>query len=359
MRPFVLTLVAALSLAVAASAQTIPVNHRFGSVSDREIDMTVYEPDTSAVAVVLYRDYKLDLVFDPKLEIVQIIQVHERIKILKEAGKEYADYSFLYTYSNNLRESFSKVKVETYNREDGKIVKTKMNRKYLFDEKFSDSARRLSFTAENVKVGSVIEVSYEFTSPQFWNIENIEYQQEIPINEMDIDVGYAEYFRMNRTQRGGVRTVNSQDNSQKSIHLGGGDAVTYQVLRDLYKAVDVPALREESYSFCPEQYRGQVLYDMSGVSIPGAVYRDFNAVLQDLGIQYRRGGRWHLSLEFAGRGYAEDRHYFSYSLHGIPRKTTYLVWTPLGVKFLNSYVHTLPVMMQPKSIQLSIEFYNK
>ena len=282
MRPFVLTFIAALSLAVAASAQTIPVNHRFGSVSDREIDMTVYEPDTSAVAVVLYRDYKLDLVFDPKLEIVQIIQVHERIKILKEAGKEYADYSFLYSHSNNLRESFSKVKVETYNREDGKIVKTKMNRKYLFDEKFSDSARRLSFTAENVKVGSVIEVSYEFTSPQFWNIENIEYQQEIPINEMDIDVGYAEYFRMNRTQRGGVRTVNSRDNSQKSIHLGGGDAVTYQVLRDLYKAVDVPALREESYSFCPEQYRGQVLYDMSGVSIPGAVYRDFNTTWQDV-----------------------------------------------------------------------------
>ena len=91
MRKFVLILVAALSLAVAASAQTIPVNHKFGSVSDREIDMTVYEPDTSAVAVVLYRDYNLDLVFDPKLEIVQIIQVHERIKILKEAGKEYAE----------------------------------------------------------------------------------------------------------------------------------------------------------------------------------------------------------------------------------------------------------------------------
>ncbi len=282
MRRFVLTLVAALSLANAAGAQTIPVNHRFGSVSDREIDMTVYEPDTSAVAVVLYRDYKLDLVFDPKLEIVQIIHVHERIKILKEAGKEYADYSFIYTHTNNLQESFSKVKVETYNREDGKIVKTKMNRKYQFDEKFSDSARRLSFTAENVKVGSVIEVSYEFTSPQFWNIDNIEYQQEIPINEMDIDVGYAEYFRMNRTQQGAVRTVYSQDNSQGSIHLGGGDAVTYQVHRDLYKAIDVPALREESYSFCPEQYRGQVLYDMSGVSIPGAVYRDFNTTWQDV-----------------------------------------------------------------------------
>lgn len=282
MRKFVLILVAALSLAFAAGAQTIPVSHKFGSVSDREIDMTVYEADTSAVAVVLYRNYKLDLVFNFKLEVVQNVTVHERIKILKEAGKEYADYSFIYTYSNSLREGYSGVKVETYNREDGKVVRTRMNKKYQFDEKFSDTARRLSFTAENVKVGSVIEVTYQFTSPQFWSIDNIEYQEEIPINEMDIDVGYAEYFRMNRTQRGGVRTVNSQENSQESLHLGGGETVSYQLQRDLYKAVDVPALREESYSFCPEQYRGQVLYDLSGVSIPGSVYRNFNSTWQDV-----------------------------------------------------------------------------
>ena len=88
----------------------------------------------------------------------------------------------------------------------------------------------------------------------------------------------------------------------------------------------------------------------------GMDVKDFNAVLQHLGIQYRRGGRWHLSLEFEGRGYTEDRHYFSYSLKGSPRRTTYLVWTPLGVRFLYNFMQSLPMMMQPKSIQLNIEF---
>ena len=88
----------------------------------------------------------------------------------------------------------------------------------------------------------------------------------------------------------------------------------------------------------------------------GMDVRVFNAVLQGLGIQHRRGGRWHLASEFERRGYAEDRHYFSYSLHGSPKRTTYLVWTPLGVKFLNSCVHALPLTVQPKSIQLNIEF---
>jgi prophage antirepressor-like protein len=88
----------------------------------------------------------------------------------------------------------------------------------------------------------------------------------------------------------------------------------------------------------------------------GMNVRSFNALLRMMGVQYRRGGRWHLSQELQGLGYAEDRHYFSYSLKGSPRQTTYLVWTPKGVRFLNSYVHNMPLLIQPKSIQLSIEF---
>ena len=276
--PFFLAAVCTLS----AAAQTIPVNPKFGAVSDHEVDMAVYEPDTSAVAVVLYRKYSLDIVFNFKLEIVQEVTVHERIKILKEAGKDYADYSFVYSNTNSFKEYYSGVKVETYNREDGKVVKTKMSKKYQFDEKYSDTARRLSFTAENVKVGSVIEVAYKFTSPQFWSIDNIEFQQEIPINEMDIDVGNAEYFQLNRNQKGAVRTEFRQDSSQQSLNVEGGHSVSYQMYRDVFKAVDVPALREDSYSFCPEQYRSQILYDLSGVAIPGAVYRNYNRTWKDV-----------------------------------------------------------------------------
>ena len=155
----------ALGLSIAAGAQTIPVNPKFGAVSDAEVDLKVYEPDTSAVAVMLYRSYDLDLVFDAEIDIVQEITVHERIKVLKEEGLKYADYGFVYIYSNDTKEKYSGIKVETYNRENGKIVKTKMSKKYEFDEKYSDDARRISFTAENVRVGSVIEVTYKFTTP--------------------------------------------------------------------------------------------------------------------------------------------------------------------------------------------------
>ena len=166
-----------LFVCLAAGAQRIAVNPKFGAVSDAEVDMTVYEPDTSAVALMLYRSYDLDLVFDSNIAIVQEITVHERIKVLKEEGKKYADFSFLYLNTTDIKEKYSGVKVETYNRENGKVVKTKMSKKYEFDEKYSDDARRLSFTAENVRVGSVIEVTYQFVTPRFYDIDNIYLQR--------------------------------------------------------------------------------------------------------------------------------------------------------------------------------------
>lgn len=274
MKRFIFTTIA-LCLTLAAGAQVIPVNPKFGAVSEEEVAMTVYEPDTSAVAVMLYREYDLDLVFNARLEIVKMITVHERIKILKEEGKKYADYSFLYYNSTAVRENYSGVKVETFNLEDGKLVRTKMSKKYEFDEKYSDAARRHSFTAENVKVGSVIEVTYKFSSPRYYDIDDIELQLAIPVNQTKVVVGYAEYFLMNRTQRGYVHTRYKRDSHPQTLTLSAYETLSYQLHQDYYEAEDVPALPEEDYSFCPTQYRGSLIYDLSGLYIPGSLDRSF------------------------------------------------------------------------------------
>ena len=271
----------ALCLSIAAGAQAIPVNPKFGAVSEAEVDLKVYEPDTSAVAVMLYRSYDLDLVFNADLDIVQEVTVHERIKVLKEEGVKYADYSFVYLYSNEVKEKYSGIKVETYNREGGKIVKTKMSKKYEFDEKYSDDARRHSFTAENVRVGSVIEVTYQFTTPRFFAIDNIYLQLSIPVNETDVVVGHSEYFKVNRSQRGYIMPQYKSDSRLRQTATGDG-ILSYQVYTDNFHAVDLPAMYSESFSYCPSQYRSQVLYDFSGVSIPGAVYKNYSSTWSDV-----------------------------------------------------------------------------
>ena len=244
--------------------------------------MTSYALDTSAVAVMLYRECQLDLVFNYKLEIVKELTVHERIKVLKEEGKRLADYSFLYVDDNEIKENYSGVKVETFNRENGKIVRTRMSRKYEFDEVYSDRVRRFSFTAENVKVGSVIEVTYKLSSPRFYDIADLDIQLPIPVNQAKVDVGYAEYFRVNHSQRGSVPTGFRHETQNSSVSIQGGGTLQFQLERDIYTATDVPALPVEPYSFCPSQYRSTIMYDLSGVSIPGSVYKSFSTTWQDV-----------------------------------------------------------------------------
>ena len=63
---------------------------------------------------------------------------------------------------------------------------------------------------------------------------------------------------------------------------------------------------------------------------------DFNAVLRDMGIQYRRGGHWNISDDLADRGLTELRTHVSYSLKGVKKIRTYMTWTIDGLRFLNS-----------------------
>ena len=63
---------------------------------------------------------------------------------------------------------------------------------------------------------------------------------------------------------------------------------------------------------------------------------DFNAVLCDMGIQYRRGGHWNLCDHLQGRGYTADRTHVCYSLKGEKKVKVYMTWTMNGLRYLNS-----------------------
>jgi len=63
---------------------------------------------------------------------------------------------------------------------------------------------------------------------------------------------------------------------------------------------------------------------------------DFNAVLRDMGIQYRRHGRWNLSDDLQGRGYTAERTHVSYTLKGQKKVKVYMTWTLDGLRYLNA-----------------------
>ncbi|MBQ6190444.1 MAG: phage antirepressor KilAC domain-containing protein [Bacteroidaceae bacterium] len=89
----------------------------------------------------------------------------------------------------------------------------------------------------------------------------------------------------------------------------------------------------------------------------GMEVHSFNNLLAGMGIQHRKGGRWQLAPELLNCGLAEERLYCSYSLKGKYRTQRYLVWTPEGVRFLDTAVRKLPRDGGPMtSVQLNIVF---
>ena len=158
-----------ISTMVEIHAQTIPVNKQFGKVSKEELGLSVYEPDTSAVALVLYENQDICIDFDENYDFYLTTKKHIRLKILKEEGLDRADFELIHLVAGKLRETIRGIEVVTYNLKDGRIEENRMPKSAVYDEDYIDDYKKATFSAVNVKVGSVIEVKYEISSNIYWD----------------------------------------------------------------------------------------------------------------------------------------------------------------------------------------------
>ena len=67
--------------------------------------------------------------------------------------------------------------------------------------------------------------------------------------------------------------------------------------------------------------------------------KELNKRLVAEGVQFRNGGRYMLTKEYEGRGYAQDRSFHYYGLDGEKKEKKYLVWTPAGREFVGAIFH--------------------
>ncbi|MHC2992589.1 hypothetical protein OB13_13715, partial [Pontibacter sp. HJ8] len=136
----------------AVFAQSGP--YKYGKVEEAELLMQAYEKDTSAAAVVL-SDYGVSH-FQIGNQLKLIFERRTRIKILKKSGYEWANVEVPFYQRGTGREVVSAVKGYTYNLENGKVTKDKLESSAVFEEQQSENWHSKKFTMPNVKEGSVI-----------------------------------------------------------------------------------------------------------------------------------------------------------------------------------------------------------
>lgn len=261
-------------------------NDKFGKPTDEEMNMKSYAKDESAEAVVLYSSTRVwyDIITgDFRL----YTEVKKRIKILKKDGEKYANIEVPYYYNENhksLREDIMGLKAFSYNMENGKLVKTKLENDAVVRERIDNSHMMLKFSFPQVKEGTVIEYQYKKESGSYFNIDTWVAQASIPVAYTEYNLLIPEYFVFNIDETGSVRTENKVENENVRFIGPSGDALSCTAERYIFVGRDMPAIKADSYVFCPLDYCKKVTAELRGLEIPGALYKNFTSTWEEIGV---------------------------------------------------------------------------
>ncbi len=264
------------------------ISFKYGKVTQDELQMMVYDKDTSAVAVVLYEDGYTYYNYYDKTGFQVTFELKKKIKILKQEGNHKGDISIIYYHKGGGdRETISGLEATAYNLENGKIVKTRLEKKYIFEEEINSNYRQLKFSLPNVKAGTVIEYKYRKTSPFTFDIPDWNVQSDIPVMNSYYEVLIPEYYHFNIDAARGYERIKTEETTQsQSFNLGmyNGQPMTVNSNSRLLKftAKDVPALKPEPHVWCVNDFTSGVSLEISGTKFPNAMYKPYTNSWRDI-----------------------------------------------------------------------------
>lgn len=232
---------------------------RFGDIPLTDLNMTTYDQDTTASAVVLF-DYGQSYVTVNAGTPMINIERHTRIKILKKEGLDWANGSILTYHEGTEEEKIIGLKATAYNREGGKVVETKMGKESIFKEKFNRSWNRQKFTIPNVKVGSVIEYTYKKSSEFIANFPNWSFQKKIPTRYSEYWAMFPKIFKFQQYMQGYVPITTYEVNEQ--MYFGESVVAHHWISKN------VPAFSEEEYMTTEDDFISQINFALALIDLP-------------------------------------------------------------------------------------------
>ena len=287
---WILLLLGCQGFAQQTATDSFKPSMKYGKPSEEELAMTIYAPDTSATAVVLYS--KCEVRYDLLANNFRILYNYEvKIKVLKSEGASYADIRIPY-YSNEsnavitLKESISQLDASAYNMEGGEMVRTKMKRDLVFTERINKQYMQLKFSIPAVREGTVFEYKYQLSSDLYYSINLWEAQRDIPVIFTQYDITIPEYFKFNLDMRGPHPMASKDETSSLTflLSLPGGqtEMLSCNGRHMIFTGEHLPALRPDNYVWCANDYMSSVYFELRGVDFPGSFYRSFTHTWEEI-----------------------------------------------------------------------------
>ena len=278
-----LLLLTLIVLTQAVYAQDIEPNLKWGKPTDQELQMTEYPDDKDADAVVLFHNTDVYYAFiNGNFKVYYGIKT--RLKVLKPEGKRVADKKIVFQENESSRlrkESVTGLKAAAYNMENGKLVKTKMEHSMMNEERIDKNQKQLKFSVPQVKVGTVIEYEYRIESDYFYNIRDWYAQGDIPVLYTHYELSIPEWFNFNIEETGSQRMEAKTDNSPMTLYFDGEtENITCNV--SSFTGRKLPALKDDDFLWCAEDYGNKVTAELAGIYIPGTVHKNYTTTWTDI-----------------------------------------------------------------------------
>lgn len=282
---------------------------KFGDVTPEDIKMTRYDKDSSAAAVVLV-DYGESMIqYDQSNGFTLQFERLTRIKILTKDGLDWANFSIPLYHDGSDDEKVVGLKGVTYNLENGKVVETKLKNDAVFKEKQEANIDITKVTMPNVKVGSVIELTYSVRSDFIFNFQDWEFQSTIPTVWSEYRARIPEYFHYDKYMQGYIQlTVNEENQVPTSITLVSKertgerttqttfstDKINLQEYRFRWAAKDIPAFKPEPFITTSSDYVSKLNFELAFTQYPNQPIKKYMGSWEDINRQYAE------SSEFVG-----------------------------------------------------------
>ncbi len=205
---------------------------KWGKYQDFEIELkeVSYEPEASAVILAQVGRIYFDRHFN--------INVHTRIKILKEDGKDYANQSVRF-YNQDLDKMYD-VRAQLRTPEGEKISLDKSQMIIAKVDKFYSEIR---FVFPKVVPGTIIEYEYTYQYDDFYYVPTWYFQKQIPVLFSMLDA---------RLPAGIVYRVSMQGDRLRKKYAE----------RDLgtWSLVDLPSIKDDQYIYNIDKYAESVSF---------------------------------------------------------------------------------------------------
>ncbi len=247
---------------------------KMGQTSFDELNMTIYDKDSTAAAVVLYEHANIYL--DKKNDYNTRTDFYYRIKILDQTAFDQANI-VLNTYK---KEKIVDLKARTYNlSEIGTKQITSISDDKVFKVEEFEAWTAHKFAFPNIKVGSVLEYSYSKLSP-YSGIDDWYFQSDIPKIKSEFDAAILGNYQYNVRITGFLGLDKDEPSILKKCvyidGIGDGACAIYS-----YGMNDVPAFKEEDFMLSKKNYLSCLSFDLKSYTSPRGVVEKYTTTWKE------------------------------------------------------------------------------